>query len=238
MGSPLSPVIANLYMEHLEENAMQRSPLPPHLWLCYVDDTFVIWPHGQDELQCFHEHLNGQHPNMKFTIEHEKENKLAFLDVLVTRSKTGLYTGVYRKPTHMDRYIPFHSHHHQRTITGVLGVCITEPTESDSTSRKPELQHLQRVFQANGFSEDQVKKTLSRRPHLSPPPSEPADEDLLRMMCLPYVQGLSEKLERVCTSLGVKAVFKPARTLRQTLVWVKTRIPEERRRGVVYEVPL
>ena len=28
MGSPLSPVIANLYMEHLEENALQTAPLP------------------------------------------------------------------------------------------------------------------------------------------------------------------------------------------------------------------
>ena len=37
--------------------------------------------------------------------------------------------------------------------------------------------------------------------------------------------------------IGVKAVFKPARTLRQTLMRVKTRIPEERKRGVVYEVP-
>ena len=55
-------------------------------------------------------------------------------------------------------------------------------------------------------------------------------------MCLPYVQGLSEKLERVCTPLGVKAVFKPASTLRQTLMQVKTCIPEERKRGVVYEV--
>ena len=40
-----------------------------------------------------------------------------------------------------------------------------------------------------------------------------------------------------CTPLGVKAVFKRARTLRQTLMQVKTRIPEERKRGMVYEVP-
>ena len=83
-----------------------------------------------------------------------------------------------------------------------------------------------------------MKKTLSRRPtFLTPPPSEPASEDPPKTMCLPYIQGLSEKLERVCTSLGVKAVFKPVRTLRQILMQVKTRIPEERKRGVVYEVP-
>ena len=137
---PLSPVVANLYMEHLEETALQTAHLAPRLWLRYVDDTFVVWPHGQDELDCFHEHLNVQRNNIKFTIEHEKESKLAFLDVQVTRSDTRLSTGVYRKPTHTDRYIPFHSHYHQRTITGALR-CMRDRANRicDSTSKQPEL---------------------------------------------------------------------------------------------------
>ena len=49
--------------------------------------------------------------------------------------------------------------------------------------------------------------------------------------------GLSEKLERVCTSLGVRAAFKPVRTLKKTLMRLKTQIPEERKRGVVCKVP-
>ena len=140
--------------------------------------------------------------NIKFTIEQEKDNKLAFLDVQVTRRETRLSTAVYRKPTQIDHYIPFHSHHHQRTITRVLR-CMRNRAHQicDSTSEESELQHLQSVFQANGFPEDLVKKTLSHRPHPGSS-SEPADGDPLKIMCLPYVQGLSEKLERVCTPLG------------------------------------
>ena len=62
MGSPLSPVIANLYLEHLEETALQSAPLKPNLWVRYVDDTFVNWPHGPEELRSFHQLLNAQHP--------------------------------------------------------------------------------------------------------------------------------------------------------------------------------
>ena len=47
MGSPLSPIIANLFMESLEERAIESSPQKPSIWLRYVDDTFVVWPHGE-----------------------------------------------------------------------------------------------------------------------------------------------------------------------------------------------
>ena len=77
MGSPLSPIVANLYMEHLEQIALQTASLSPRLWLRYVDDTFVIWLHGQEELEHFHEHLNMQHQNIKFTVEVEEDNKLS-----------------------------------------------------------------------------------------------------------------------------------------------------------------
>ena len=35
MGSPLSPIVANLYIEHLEQAALQTTLLPPKLWLRY-----------------------------------------------------------------------------------------------------------------------------------------------------------------------------------------------------------
>lgn len=55
-------------------------------------------------------------------------------------------------------------------------------------------------------------------------------------LCVPYIRGLNEKLERVCTPLRVREVFKLMRRLKQTLMHIKTHIPEEKRRGVAYEV--
>ena len=102
MGSPLSPVTANMYMEHFEETTLRTAPLQPTHWLRYVADTFVICPCGDKELQHFQEHSTQQHPDIQFTIDEEKDGKLVFLDVQVTRSPDGLTTTIYRKLTHTD----------------------------------------------------------------------------------------------------------------------------------------
>ena len=82
MGSPLSPVVANIFMEDFEGTALVTCDLPPKLWLRYVDDTFVVWQHGENHLGEFLEHLNGLHTRIDFTMEEEVSGKLPFLDVL------------------------------------------------------------------------------------------------------------------------------------------------------------
>ena len=118
MGNPLSPVVANIYMEHFEALAIESARLKPATWLRYVDDTFVVWNEGMDKLHDFLEHLNTIRPSIQFTMELEEDGKLPFLDVLVTRGANRLTTKVYRKATHTDRYIHFTSNHHNRVKRG------------------------------------------------------------------------------------------------------------------------
>ena len=47
MGSPVSPIVANLYMDYLEQKALSTAPNPPRLWCRFVDDTFVIHKESQ-----------------------------------------------------------------------------------------------------------------------------------------------------------------------------------------------
>ena len=41
MGSPVSPVVANIYMEMFEELALKTASHAPRIWKRYVDDSFV-----------------------------------------------------------------------------------------------------------------------------------------------------------------------------------------------------
>ena len=88
MGSPLSPVVANFFMEDFEKKAIEQATHKPVCWFRYVDDTFVIWPHGQEKLTEFLNHLNGLNNKIQFTMEKEDDGHLPFLDI-----------DIYRKPT-------------------------------------------------------------------------------------------------------------------------------------------
>ena len=115
--NPVSPVVANIYMEMFEEMVLGISQQPPRIWKRYVDDTFCAMD-GR-HVNGFLEHINSQYPSIKFIMERENDMSLPFLDTLLTRKENGkLDMSVYRKPTHTDRYLKYLSHHPLHVILG------------------------------------------------------------------------------------------------------------------------
>ena len=129
MGSPLSPALANLYMEWFEETALSTAQRPPRMWKRYVDDTFAIYPHGADDLTEFLSHLNSISPTIRFTMEMETDGNLPFLDTLVTRDDNKLTTSVYYKKTHTGRYLDYNSNHTKGVKTGITKCLFNRPKQ-------------------------------------------------------------------------------------------------------------
>lgn len=98
MGSPLSPIVANIFLNHFEVLHLRNCPanIKPQLYRRYLDDTFIIFENENQALQ-FYTYINSKHPNIKFTFEGEIERKLPFLDVTVTRNVGSYETSVFRK---------------------------------------------------------------------------------------------------------------------------------------------
>ena len=94
LGSPVSVVVAEILMQHVEERALATCRQTIPLWLRYADDTFTA--SHKDRIDAFHDHLNEQNADIQFTKEIEENGKLPFLDCLVSRDNNELRTTVYR----------------------------------------------------------------------------------------------------------------------------------------------
>ena len=109
MGSPLGPLPADIFMSKLENNSLQEHIFSFDVYLCYIDDTFIVFNETiniDDLLASFNEVHNAS----SFTHETEFDGELPFLDVLISkRPNGGLKRAVYRKPTWVSQYTHFHS---------------------------------------------------------------------------------------------------------------------------------
>ena len=165
MGLSLSVVLANAYMEHLEESVLNTATCKPTIWRRYVDDTFIIWNHGAESLDIFHQHLNSFCQDIQFTVEREHEQQLPFLDVLVRRNINKLTTSVYRKPMSSNLYLQFDSNHPPGMKAGIIN-CLGKRAQavcSEPVSLRAERQHLRDVFQANGYPKVFIDKAMKNQ---------------------------------------------------------------------------
>ena len=77
MGSPVSHVIANIYMEHLGSLAIPTSATLIKWWFRYVDDIHSAT--RKDQINKLQEHFNSIDPHIKLTIELPGTDGLSFL---------------------------------------------------------------------------------------------------------------------------------------------------------------
>ena len=94
MGSPVSPLVANMFMEHLERKLLDTAAedLKLKLWKKYVDNILEIVKKGSvEELTEFLNELDNSH-NIKFTNEVEQSGQLPFLDMLLNRTDNRSYS--------------------------------------------------------------------------------------------------------------------------------------------------
>ena len=158
-------MITNIYMyiTGFEGKALDTAADQPSLWLCYVDDTFVVWPHGPEKCKIFHSHLNNLRKFIQFTIKREQDNSLPFLDVLVTKEGNHTTTSIYKKKTHTDQYLHYESYHHPRIKSGIMSCLRTRAErlcQEDNVTK--EKKHLCNLFVASGYPEEMTRKFFNK----------------------------------------------------------------------------
>ena len=176
-------------------------------------------------------------------MEKEENSTIPFLDTLIQRNQDGtISVKVYRKPTHTDQYPSFTSHHSTRSKQSVITALFNraEKVITNNTELKQEQQHITKVLQSNGYNKQFIDKTrrqwhLKKQNKNNNQPAEKEPEPVRRIN-LPYIQGISEQLQRTISQHNIKSTFYTTTTLRKILPSPKDPIPTEKKHNITYKL--
>ena len=108
IGSPLCPLLANVFMCSIEGKLDKDGKLPSY-YRQRVDDTFTIMP-DIASAGVFLDTLNHCHPSAKFTMEVERNASLPFIGVELLNLAPRIKTKVYIKSTNTGLLLHYQSH--------------------------------------------------------------------------------------------------------------------------------
>jgi predicted GIY-YIG superfamily endonuclease len=234
MGSPLSPVLADIFMCDLENKAINTSQNKPRFYKRYVDDIFCIFNNKQDAT-AFLTHINTFEEKIKFTVEEEQQQSLPFLDTKICRQDRTWVTTVYRKNTHTGQYLNFTSNHPLNVKRGIISCLQNRATHtcSNQETLKKEQETLRQELQQNGYPKHIIEKTFKQKSSTQKEKEKPHT-----YITIPYIQGLSEEIKRVGQKYNIHTSFKNRNTLKEHLVHVKPPNITMDETDVVYNIPL
>ncbi|XP_068246757.1 uncharacterized protein [Palaemon carinicauda] len=161
MSSPLGVLFANFYMGVVEERVFSRVECP-FLYLGYIDDTFVK-ARSSDEIETLRKTFED-HSLLRFTLEHSQDNRLPFLDVLVTSMENGFGTTVYTKPTNLGMCLNGGSECPTRYKSYTIKAYVRRALSHCSTwcDTHKELDRISQVLVNNGVSNMHVQKEVRK----------------------------------------------------------------------------
>ena len=234
MGSPLSGVLANLFMESLEADHYLGIVGQHAWWVRYADDvtTLISARIVTEDLVA---RLNAVHPRIQFTFEEERDNQLPVLDVLIRRSENHEPRfSVYRKPTHKDDYIHFLSAHSDRVKSGVvIGLFLRALRICSPEYLEDEFKTIIAAFKRLHYPEGMLLRLKGKAIAIRNTGQQDRKKDTRPLLIVPH-SSLTEQLEqhlgkhlRIATPAQTR-IGEMAKTAR------KKHSPED---SVIYKIP-
>jgi len=169
MGSPLAPVLANMFLCHYEEKWLNECPaeFKPLLYKRYVDDTFLLF-RDPVHIPSFLEYLNNKHLNIKFTSEIEINNTIPFLDIFITKestTQTKFTTSVYRKKTFTGLTTKFDSCIPNIYKLNLISTLFNRAYNICSTYENlhKEIENISKILTSNNFPKPLIDKHIGKR---------------------------------------------------------------------------
>lgn len=166
MGSPLSGILSNIFMDHFENSFLEKhfDNYQISEWQRYVDDIFLIFDSNHVTADIILEQINNEHPNIQFTMETEINNKLNHLDLTLTRFNNKLDISIYRKATTTNHTIHSTSNHPQQTKHAAYRFMINRmhnlPLSKQNIEKETRI--IKQIARMNGYQEQIIDKLIRK----------------------------------------------------------------------------
>ena len=238
MGSPLGPILADLFMSKLENTTLSEDISNFMFYGRYVDDIFVICDSSADHVLTA-ERFNNAHPNISFTHELECNNQMPFLDVLLTRTENGsIKRNVYHKPTWTGQYTHFNSFVPLKIKRNLVqSLCARTRNICSDDVLEEELNALRNTLRANGYPDRFLDKHMQHRV-TEPKPTVPRKPLYLRLGFKgdKVSEAILNKLKKAVTqtyfAADVRLSFSSRPLFRQNL---KDKVPQVATSMCIYQ---
>ena len=236
MGSPISPIVADIVMEELIDQCINITNNKPKILTKYVDDIFAIV--NKTSKSDFLNLLNKFHKNIKFTIEEEKNNKLAYLDTLVIRDNNNIRFDWYKKPTSSGRLMNFYSKHPKNIIMNTAKNFTRRVLNiSDRIYWKKNIANIKQTLHNNNFPKYLIQQIIDK--HVTNNKIErQTSEDIKIYKSLTYIPTLTDRLKHanIYNKNTHKIAPKTFNTLRQLHSNPKSKIEKWQKSNVIYSI--
>ena len=192
MGSPVSPIVANVYMEDLEQNIIATAPedCQPRSWKRCVDDIICLVHTGKAEQLQQRMNTTDCTGSIVFIRDDGENNGMPFLDAKFTKKEDGcVKSTVYRKKTRTRTLCPTNSKHQK---PGVV-MNRSETTTTEEGDKKEEMEHLRGASRVRGCPSWAFKKVTDNTKQTRKTDSGTKNKDYRSQVVIPHVEGVSER---------------------------------------------
>lgn len=237
MGGSVSAVLANIVMEDFELEILGTISFLILFYKRYVDDLFLV-VHEDTVVPILH-FFNSKNPSIQFTLEEEVNQSINFLDMTVSRVNNVLKCKWYQKPSSSGRLLNFLSVQpfiYKRNVVTNLAQRIFRLSDRDFTQTTANLG--KRILMENCYPAHLINREFSKVSEKNYHEKAPSRNkvDFSKLISLPYVPFLSERLSAILKSFGFPVVHKQYNNLGFLMSQLKSERETEQMAEVVYHL--
>nr|XP_022905894.1 uncharacterized protein LOC111417759 [Onthophagus taurus] len=244
MGSPLSGLMADIFLNNLEEKMINNNKNPYNnniiMWQRYVDDVLVVLNTKEDHItKNLHAYINTLHENIQFTLETEQDNRINFLDITIIKTDNELQFKIFRKKTQTDIVIPQDSNHEYTHKLAAFRAYTHRAlhTRLQEDEMKKETTIIKQICKNNGYKPDIIDKIIIRQKNKETRNtlttlSQNQENKYKTYIALEYQGDINGKMRKIFEKYNIKLTSKSNNTIGQLLLNNKDKINKLDNNGI------